>query len=149
MNETHQKPEPLKIIRKIMPFTSLALLLAIVYVGWTFFSRWQENRDLERKRAEATAENSRKVLDTLGGSELKILSLSLDRVLIRRGERLTLCYGVMNAKKVAVDPAPTVETWPSTNRCVDYNPTTDTKFTLTAEDANGRSQSVSVQVRVH
>lgn len=131
-----------------MPFTSFALILAVIYVGWTFFARWQENRELERKRAEATAENNRRVLETLGGSDMKILSLTLDRGFIQRGERLTLCYGVMNAKKVAIDPAPKVETWPSTNRCVDYNPTKDTKFTLTAEDANGHSETASVQVHI-
>ena len=146
MNET--KHEPLKVIRRILPFTSLALILAAIYVGWTFFARWQESRELERKRAEVTAENNRRLLETLGGSDMKILSLTLDRGFIQRGERLTLCYGVMNAKKVAIDPAPKVETWPSTSRCVDYNPTKDTKFTLTAEDANGHTQTASVQVHV-
>ncbi len=147
LKETQPK-EPLKFIRKIMPFTSVALILALIYVGWTFFARWHENHVLEQRRAEESAENNRKVLETLGGSEMKILSLTLDRGFIERGERLTLCYGVMNAKKVAIDPPPRVETWPSTNRCVDYNPSKDTKFTLTAEDANGHSQTASVQVRV-
>ncbi len=147
MNDT-QHHEPLKIIRKILPFTSIAVVFAAIYVGWVFFSRWQENRDLEQKHSEAATENDRKVLETLGGNELKILSLSLDRGLIRRGERLQLCYGVMNAKKVQIDPPPKDETWPSTNRCVDYEPTKNTKFTLTAEDAGGHTQTATVEVHV-
>ncbi len=147
LTDSRQK-DPLRIIRKILPFTTIAVVLALIYVGWTFYSRWEANRELERKRAEANAENSRKILDTLGGSELKILSLSLDRGLIRKGEKLTLCYGVMNAKKVTIDPPPNVETWPSTNRCFEVAPRQDTKYTLTAEDAEGHSQTASVQVRV-
>ena len=147
MNETRQH-EPLRIIRKILPFTTVAVILAFVYVGWIFFSRWQENRELEQKRKEAAAENARKVVETLGGTDLKILSLTLDRGLIRRGEKVTLCYGVMNAKKVSIDPAPNVETWPSTNRCIEYAPTRDTRFTLKAEDAGGHSQTAAVQVHI-
>lgn len=147
MND-NKPEEPLRIIRKILPFTSVALVLALIYVGWTFFSRWQENRELERKRAEAAAENSRRVSETLGGNELKILTLSLDRGLIKKGEKLTLCYGVMNAKKVTIDPPPNVETWPSTNRCFEVAPKQNTKYTLTAEDAEGHSQSAAVEVHV-
>lgn len=140
--------DPLKIIRKLLPFTSIALVLAVLYVGWMFYSRWEENRELERKRSEAAAQNAKEVVQELGGSELKILSLSLDRGLIRRGEKLTLCYGVANAKKVKIDPPPKDETWPSMQRCVEVAPTRDTTYTLTAEDASGHTQTASVQVRV-
>lgn len=148
MSDEDKQHDLLKVIRKILPFTSIALVLAIIYVGWMFFSRWQENRELEQKRAETAAENARKVVDTLGGSDLKILSLTLDRGLIRRGEKLQLCYGVMNAKKVQIDPAPAEETWPSTNRCVEVAPTKDTTYKLTADDGSGHTQSAAVQVKV-
>jgi hypothetical protein len=139
--------DPLKVIRKVLPFTTIALVVAAIYVGWMFFSRWQDNRELERKRAEAAAENAREVVSTLGGDDLKILSLTLDRGLIRRGEKLQLCYGVLNAKKVTIEPPPREETWPSTNRCVEVAPTRDTTYKLTAEDAAGHKQSASVQVK--
>jgi len=138
----------LYVIRKILPFTTVALIVAAIYVGWMFFSRWQENRDLQHKRAEAAAESARDVVNTLGGNDLKILSLTLDRGFIRRGEKLQLCYGVMNAKKVSIEPSPREETWPSTNRCVEVSPTRDTTYKLTAEDAAGHTQSASVQVKV-
>lgn len=147
LNDSHQH-DPLKFIRKILPFTTVAIILAAIYVGWIFFSRWQENRALEQKNKEAAAENARKVVETLGGSDLKILSLTLDRGLIHSGEKVTLCYGVMNAKKVSIDPAPNVETWPSTNRCIEYAPRKNTKFTLTAEDAGGHTQTAAVEVHV-
>lgn len=136
------------VLRRLLPFTTAAIIVAAVYVGWIFFSRWQENRELERKRSEAAAENARKVVETLGGNDLKILSLSLDRGLIRRGEKVTLCYGVMNAKKVRIDPPPPEEIWPSTQRCVTVAPTSNTTYTLTAEDAAGHSQTASVSVHV-
>ncbi len=146
---SEEKPkEPLHLIRRILPLTSVALIIALIYVGWTFVARWQENRSLEQKQAEAAAENNRKVLDTLGGNEMKILNLSLDRGLIRKGEKLTLCYGVMNARKVRIDPPPNVETWPSQNRCFEVAPRVNTKYTLTAEDANGHTQTASVEVHV-
>lgn len=135
-------------MRRLLPFTTLAVIVAAIYVGWVFFSRWQENRELEHKRADVAAENARKVVETLGGNELKILSLSLDRGLIRRGEKLNLCYGVMNAKKVRIEPPPSEETWPSTERCVTVAPATNTTYTLTAEDAAGHTQSASVSVHV-
>lgn len=147
MNDSQQH-EPLRFIRKILPFTTVAIILAAIYVGWIFFSRWEENRALEQKDKDAATENARKVVEALGGSDLKILSLTLDRGLIRRGEKVTLCYGVMNAKKVSIDPAPNVETWPSTNRCIEYAPRKNTKFTLTAEDANGHTQTAAVDVHV-
>ncbi len=135
-------------MRKLLPFTSLALIVAALYVGWVFVSRWQENRELERKRSEAAAENARKVVETLGGNELKILSLSLDRGLIRSGEKINLCYGVMNATKVRIEPPPGEETWPSTQRCVTVAPTANTTYTLTAEDAAGHTQTAAVTVHV-
>lgn len=137
-----------QVVRKLLPFTSVALVLAVLYVGWTFFSRWEENHEIEQKRQEAAAENARKVTEMLGGNELKILNLSLDRGLIRRGEKLNLCYGVANAKTVTIDPPPNAETWPSMQRCFEVAPTKDTKYTLTAEDAAGHTQSASVEVHV-
>jgi hypothetical protein len=137
-----------QVLRKLLPFTSVALVLAILYVGWNFFLRWEENHELEQKRKEAATENARKVTEMLGGNELKILNLSLDRGLIRRGEKLNLCYSVVNAKKVTIDPPPNVETWPSMQRCVEVAPTKNTKYTLTAEDAEGHAQTASVEVHV-
>ena len=147
MNDPKQH-DLLHLIRKILPFTTVALILAAIYVGWMFFSRWQENRELQHKRAEAAVEDARDVVNTLGGNDLKILSLTLDRGFIRRGEKLQLCYGVMNAKKVKIEPSPREETWPSTNRCVEVSPTRDTTYKLTAEDDAGHTLSASVQVKV-
>ena len=144
--DEHQR-ERFRFIRKILPFTSVAVILAALYVGWIFYSRWQENREREQKHAEATSENNRKVLETLG-SELRILSLSLDRGAIRKGEKLTLCYGVVNAKSVRIEPPPAEEIWPSMNRCIVVAPKKDTKYTLTATDASGKSQNASVEVHV-
>lgn len=147
MSENEQRSLE-QVLRRLLPFTSVALVLAVLYVGWTFFSRWDENRELEQKHEEAAEENARKVTEMLGGNELKILNLSLDRGLIRRGEKLNLCYGVANAKKVTIDPPPNVETWPSMQRCFEVAPTRDTKYTLTAEDAAGHTQTASVEVHV-
>lgn len=147
MAETHQH-DSLKLMRRLMPLTTAAIIIAALYVAWVFFSRWEENRELERRRSETAAENARKVVETLGGNELKILSLSLDRGLIRRGEKINLCYGVMNAIKVSIEPRPSEETWPSTQRCVTVAPTANTTYTLTAQDSAGRIQTAAVTVHV-
>ncbi len=55
MND-NANPERKSAFRNPLLYTSLALLVALVYVGWTFFSRWQENREIEQKAVEKKRE---------------------------------------------------------------------------------------------
>jgi hypothetical protein len=140
-----QRPFP--TIRRLLPFTSIALLIALLYVGWVLFSRWQANRHIERARREKAAERSRTELQRIGGSELKIISFSATPGAVHAGDRVVLCYGVNNAKSVRIDPF-VHGVWPALSRCVDVHPRRTTEYTITATDAAGRSDSEKVRVVV-
>jgi len=138
---------PLEGVRRLLPWTSVALVIAAVYVGWIFFSRWQTNRDLERARREKQAESSRATLQRIGGSELKILSFSATPGAVGRGERVLLCYGVNNAKTVRIDPF-VDGVGPALSRCVETHPRRTTEYTITAADNSGHSASEKLTVTV-
>ena len=129
-------------------YTSLALGLALLYVGWIFFGRWQENRALEQRAAEKRRAEDQQTVESLGGKRLEIQSFYASPGILRRGETAQLCYGVANAKKVTLEP-PVGPVWPSYSRCLDVSPTKDTTYTLTVEDGQGNSKSASVTIRVH
>ena len=136
------------VIRKLLPYTTAAVLLSGLYVGWVFFSRWQASREAERKAAELRVEEARKVIDAYGGNKVTVLNLSASRGTISRGETAQLCYGVSNAKTVRIDPPPVGDVWPSMYRCIDVSPRSDTTYTITATDSQGQSDTKSINVRV-
>jgi len=129
-----------------------ALAIVALVVGWVVFSRWQENRDIEKhareERTQKQQEQDRVTLEQLGGKELAIQNFYASPGAIRRGETVQLCYGVANAKSVKLEPQSN-PVWPSYSRCVDVTPTKSTTYTLTVADAAGntRIQSLDVKVR--
>ncbi len=137
--------------RKIWFYGSIVLLIVALFSGWTVFSRWQENRDLEQKAAEQKAAKERdeaqRTVDTLGGDRFDILSFYATPGTIHRGDSAQLCYGVSNTKNVRLDP-PVASVWPSYDRCFAISPTKDTTYTLTADDGNGNSKSASFTLQV-
>lgn len=66
---------------------------------------------------------------------------------VAKGEKANLCYGVENAKSVKLDP-PVEKVWPAMARCFPVDPSKASRYTLTAEDASGRSVSQFVEIRV-
>ena len=47
-----QLPGPKSPLKNPILYSSLALLAVLLYVLWIFFSRWQENRELQRRASE-------------------------------------------------------------------------------------------------
>lgn len=141
-----------KLTKKIWLYASPVLALVAIYAGWVMFSRWQENKDLEYKAAQQARarekENAEKSVESLGGSEFKILGFYATPGTIRHGESAQLCYGVSNANTVALDP-PVAEMWPSVSRCFDISPKKTTKYTLTATSKQGETQTLSLEITVH
>ncbi len=135
------------LIRKLLPFTSAAVVIVALYVGWVFYSRWETGREEERAQSDARTREAQKVVEAYGGNKVTVLSLSLSAVAIHRGESAQLCYGVSNAKTVTISP-PVGDVWPSMYRCLDISPKTDTTYTLTAEDGQGHSDSKAIKIRV-
>lgn len=135
-------------LRALLPYTTIALILAILYVCWTFYSRYENSRDAQRA-IEKKKEDERKqvVNDIYGSGEIKFTALAVDSGVLRRGETTRLCYGVVNAKTVKLDP-PVEQAKPSYYHCLDIAPKTTTTYTLTAQDAKGNSQSKQITVQV-
>ena len=136
-------------IRRLLPYSTIALIAAIVYVGYVFYSRSAENREAEQRAAARRAAENRYVLEAYGNGRVKILNFSFDPGVIRRGQESELCYGVSNAKTVKIEPPLGAELYSAMNRCFKISPVRTTKYTLTAEDAQGHTETVSLELQVH
>lgn len=134
-------------LRRILPWTSVALVIAALYVAWVFFSRWESNRAIEEQRRDKEAADSRAILEKLGGSDLNIVSFSATPGAVAAGGRVLLCYGVNNATAVRIDPA-VDGVGPALSRCVETHPRRTTEYTITANDSAGHSASAKLTVRV-
>ncbi len=147
------QPDPQKKSAFKNPFlySGAALAIALLVVGWTLFSRWQENREFEKRakeeRTQKQQDQDRISLEQLGGKELAIQNFYASPGTIRRGETVQLCYGVANAKTVKLEPQPN-PVWPSYSRCVDVTPSKSTTYTLTIADAAGNTRTQSLEVKV-
>lgn len=144
--EEPQESHP--IIRKLLPFTTAAVVIAMLYVGWIFFSRWQGEREARSKAAQQQVEDARKTVEAYGNGRVKILSFTISQGVIRRRDKASICYGVSNAKTVTIDPKPTGELWPSLSRCVEIAPLKATTYTLTATDAAGHTEQSALTIQV-
>lgn len=67
---------------------------------------------------------------------LKILEFFPSASLVRRGEAVTICYGVENARAVKLDP-PVAASEPSRHNCFAATITDTTEFKLTATGLDG------------
>jgi len=126
---------------------SIIVIAIVLYDGWIFYSRWRRNRDLELAPTQQQADRARKTLDVLGGTELHIMNFYASPAVIPPGTQATICYGVMGAKKVRIDP-PVEEVWPALSHCLQVTARRDTEYKLTAEDAAGHSVSQSLTLKV-
>jgi hypothetical protein len=132
-------------------YSSAALVIVVLLVGWILFSRWMENRAFEKRakveRTQKQEEQDRITLEQLGGKELAIQNFYASPGQVHRGETVQICYGVANAKTVTLEPQPN-PVWPSYSRCVDVKPTRTTTYTLTIADASGNSKTQTLEVKV-
>jgi hypothetical protein len=133
-------------------YTAVVMVFVLGYVAFVLISRYDSNRDIDRRNAERAAEqrraDDRAAVEQFGGSELAIRALYLRPATIRRGQSSQLCYDVANAKTVTLDP-PAGAVWPSHTRCLDVSPAKTTTYTLTIADASGKTASQSVELLVH
>src|SRR3979411_1012442 len=87
-----QLPTPKSPLKNPILYSSLALLAVLLYVLWIFFSRWQENRQLQRRATEERSQKQldadRQTIDQLGGKELAIQSCYASAGIIHPGETL-------------------------------------------------------------
>ena len=119
---------------------------AVVLLGAIFAYRALSTLRWVRSRSLPAAENS-EFARIYGGTELKILQFYVRDASIVEGGKTVLCYGVVNAKSVRLDP-PVADVYPAVNRCVEAAPGRDTRYTLTAEGADGRTVSETLLLGV-
>ncbi len=143
-----EKPEEKSIFRNPFVYTTALIAVAVVYLGFVFFSRWEENREIEERAKAKEREEAARAVEMMGGNRLEIQSFSGSPGILRRGETAQLCYGVANAKTVRIDPPPKEPVWPSYARCVNVAPTKDTTYTLTVEDGKGNSKTEKLTIQV-
>lgn len=145
---TEPQHEPYPLLRKLLPFATAAVFVAVIYVAATFFMRWQENRAFREKQQRQQVEDARRTLEAYGNGELKIMNFNIVPSVIRQGEAASICYGVSNAKAVTIQPKPDEDVWPSLARCVQVSPKKTTTYTLTVKDASGHEQQQSLTLEV-
>jgi hypothetical protein len=130
-------------MRKLARYTIPVVLAAFLYLGWTLTSRYLANR----KFAAKTVKSPPPPAYVDHGSKVKILQFYAVPGELVEGGKAILCYGVVNAKAVRIDP-PVEELAPSMNRCFNVAPKRDTRYTLTAEGADGPPATESFVIRV-
>lgn len=124
-----------------------AFLVVGIYLGWTFWSRREENRALEEKIASQQRAQNQKTFEAMGGNRFSILGFYADPQSAHPGDTVELCYGVSNAQSVELEPQ-SQPVWPAQSHCVQVSPRKTTTYTLTAEDANGQTKTATVLVKV-
>lgn len=141
-------PEDKSNLKIVFKLSWIIVVIAALIVAGIFYSRWQENQDIEAKAAEEQREHAREVAEALGGSSFEIMNFYAAPGAIHRGDSVEVCYGVSNARSVEVTPKLPEATWPSLNRCIAVEPKNTTTYTLTATDANGQKKSATLTVEV-
>ena len=130
----------------MQPFLWVASALAVAYCAWVFTGRILEHKKLEQravKLAPSTPEFDR----TYGGDSLKIVQLYARDAEVAPGQKTLLCYSVMHATAVRMEPA-VDGLHPALNRCVEVSPSKTTVYTMVAEGTGGATATQSVTVRV-
>jgi len=136
----------MKLLRRALPYLTVALVIGILYDGWIFFSRWNYTRQARQAEQLEQTREAQRTLDLLGGDRLKILDFYAPPS-IRRGERATICYGVNAADRVRIAP-PVEQLKPAVSHCLQVAPLQDTEYTLTAEDRAGHVVTQSLTIKV-
>lgn len=143
------QPQRKSIVQKLLPFTTVAMLAAMLYAGWTFYSRHQDSVRMQQEIDDKQQAARKKVVDQVFGSgEIKFSNFSVDSGQLKRGQTAQLCYGVENAKSLKLDP-PVEAVKPSYQHCLEIAPKKTTTYTLTADDGAGHTKSLSLEVKVH
>jgi hypothetical protein len=134
-------------LRRILPYTTAAVILAAIYSGATMYLRYRDAQQEQQKIKERQAAANRRVVDAYGGDRLTILTFAAEPGEVAAGGQVLLCYGVNNATMVKIEPdAPPIK--PAVTHCVEVFPKQTTRYTLTAEDAQGNRKQQGLTIRV-
>ncbi|MFL6417557.1 MAG: hypothetical protein ACJ74Y_18025 [Bryobacteraceae bacterium] len=142
-------PKESSILSRLLVISSVGIIIAALYVAWTFYSRHQRTHEAEQAIEKKQEDQRKRVAQQIFGSgEIKFSTFSISTSVLKRGETTQLCYGVVNATAVKLDPPPPEPLKPSYRHCLDISPRKTTTYTITASNDKGESQSQSLTLRV-
>src|ERR1035441_588210 len=135
-----------KVLRNAEILLRVAAVIALIYLLYVFLVR---HRAEKRFSGQHTAsEAATRAFDAAyGGTDVKILQFYARDGVLYEGKSTMICYGVVNAKSVTMDP-PMEAVYAALNRCVEAAPKRDTTYVLTAEGENGKRVSASFTIRL-
>jgi hypothetical protein len=135
-------------MRKAYRITWILAVAVVLYLGWTFYSRWSDNRAFKQRMEELNASQEGTISKSYGGGELKILVFYATPPAVRPGGSAELCYSVASAESVRIEPH-VDNVWPSYSRCVPVTLTKETTYKLIAQDADGNTATAETTVKVN
>src|SRR3954452_8459016 len=107
----------------LLPYTTVGVLIAALYVAWTFYSRHESTKKAEQAVQMEKERARKRVVDQIYGSgEVKFTIFSAGSAAVKRGESTQLCYGVVNAKTVKLEPPVGEELRPTYRHCIEIRP---------------------------
>jgi hypothetical protein len=151
LTDPGEAPAPKRdsIFPLLVRITSIGVIIAGLYVAWTFYSRHQRSQEAEQAIQKKQDDQRKRVASQIFGSgEIKFSSFSIATSVLKPGETTQLCYGVVNATSVKLDPPPPEPLKPSYHHCLEIAPRKTTTYTITASNDKGQSQSRSLTLRV-
>src|ERR1039457_1485911 len=129
----------LKVLRQAKIPLRVAVVITLAYLLYVFLARHSAGKRFSEQPKAFDA--------TYGGTDVKILQFYARDGVLYEGKSTVICYGVVNAKSVTIDP-PISGVGVSLNRCVEAAPKRNTAYVLTAEGENGKTVSASFTIRV-
>jgi hypothetical protein len=127
-------------LARLVTIMWMPVLMSALYAGWIFWQRHSADH------AENPPDWGQNPMAAYGDS-LKILQFYAREREIAPGEKALVCYGVVNATAVRLDP-PVEKVWPAISRCFKVTPAQSTRYTLTAQDRAHTSVSASIEIVV-
>jgi len=139
--------DSVRVLRRLLPWLTVAVAAAILYDGWIFYSRWRDARNAKQASQAAEAQRDRQSLELLGGTDFRIIDFYASPQSIRRGAQTRICYGVYGAKRIRIEP-PVEDLHPTITNCFDAAPRATTIYKLIAEDAAGHTATANLTIEV-
>jgi hypothetical protein len=132
--------------RLAIPLKVAAIVVA-AYLGYVFLARYTANQRWEARQRKQDAAPNPAFEATYGGTAVKILQFYARDYTIAAGQETLLCYGVLNARSVRIEP-PVEDVHVALTHCVTVQPERDTRYTITAEGKDGQTASAALTLAV-
>ena len=141
-------PKEPSALRTVLRYSWISVVLAALYVAYILYSRHERDVAAQAEVAKQKQQEAQRVDNLIFGSgEIQFTTFHADAGVLQRGQSTELCYGVVNAVRVELDP-PIEQAKPTYRHCLEISPKTTTTYTLKATDAKGKTKSASITVQV-